>query len=80
MKPLKSTTLRSLARPRDTKSCGLRKATSVVGFPDGSGFEITSSSPNNIWELALSGEGESSIQEANDFGDPVKAIPCPWQP
>jgi putative membrane-bound dehydrogenase-like protein len=39
--------------------------------PDGSAFEITSNGPCNIWGLAMNGEGESFIQEANDFGYPV---------
>ena len=39
--------------------------------PDGSGFDITSNGPCNIWGLVLNGEGEAFIQEANDFGYPV---------
>lgn len=39
--------------------------------PDGTGFEITSQGPCNIWGLAMTGEGEAFIQEANDFGYPV---------
>jgi putative membrane-bound dehydrogenase-like protein len=39
--------------------------------PDGSFFEPTSVGPCNIWGLALTGEGECFIQEANDFGYPV---------
>ena len=39
--------------------------------PDGSVFEPTSVGPCNIWGLALTGEGEAFIQEANDFGYPV---------
>ena len=39
--------------------------------PDGSFFEPTSVGPCNIWGLALTGEGEAFIQEANDFGYPV---------
>ncbi|HEX2746460.1 MAG TPA: PVC-type heme-binding CxxCH protein, partial [Verrucomicrobiales bacterium] len=39
--------------------------------PDGSDFEITSNGPCNIWGLVMNGEGESFIQEANDFGYPV---------
>lgn len=34
--------------------------------PDGSEFDITSNGPCNIWGLALTGEGEAFIQEAND--------------
>ncbi|MGB1128974.1 MAG: PVC-type heme-binding CxxCH protein, partial [Haloferula sp.] len=36
--------------------------------PDGSGFEVTSVGPNNIWGLSMTGEGETFIQEANDYG------------
>jgi putative membrane-bound dehydrogenase-like protein len=39
--------------------------------PDGSGFDITSNGPCNIWGLVINGEGEAFIQEANDFGYPV---------
>ncbi|MEQ1852641.1 MAG: family 16 glycoside hydrolase, partial [Chthoniobacteraceae bacterium] len=39
--------------------------------PDGSGFEVTSTGPNNIWGLVITGEGEAFIQEANDYGYPV---------
>jgi len=39
--------------------------------PDGSRFEITSVGPNNIWGLAMTGEGETFIQEANDYGYPA---------
>ena len=39
--------------------------------PDGSQFTITSNGPCNIWGLVMNGEGESFIQEANDFGYPV---------
>lgn len=39
--------------------------------PDGSQFTITSNGPCNIWGLAMNGEGETFIQEANDFGYPV---------
>ena len=39
--------------------------------PDGSGFEVTSVGPNNIWGLVLDGEGQTWIQEANDYGYPV---------
>ncbi|MDB6138530.1 MAG: Heme-binding protein, partial [Verrucomicrobiaceae bacterium] len=39
--------------------------------PDGTGFEITSTGPCNIWGLAMTGEGETFIQEANDYGYPV---------
>jgi len=39
--------------------------------PDGTAFEITSQGPCNIWGLVMTGEGETFIQEANDFGYPV---------
>jgi putative heme-binding domain-containing protein len=39
--------------------------------PDGSEFEVTSTGPNNIWGLVMTGEGETFIQEANDYGYPV---------
>ena len=39
--------------------------------PDGTQFEVTSVGPNNIWGLVLDGEGQSWIQEANDYGYPV---------
>ncbi|CAN5851411.1 hypothetical protein BH11VER1_BH11VER1_14980 [soil metagenome] len=39
--------------------------------PDGTNFEITSQGPCNIWGLVMTGEGETFIQEANDFGYPV---------
>ena len=39
--------------------------------PDGSDFEITSQGPCNIWGLAMTAEGETWIQEANDYGYPA---------
>ncbi len=36
--------------------------------PDGSEFEITSNGPCNIWGLAMDRNGETFIQEANDYG------------
>lgn len=39
--------------------------------PDGSDFDITSQGPCNIWGLFLTTEGETWIQEANDFGYPA---------
>jgi putative membrane-bound dehydrogenase-like protein len=38
---------------------------------DGSDFEITSQGPCNIWGLAMTAEGETWIQEANDYGYPA---------
>ncbi|GEP45481.1 PVC-type heme-binding CxxCH protein [Brevifollis gellanilyticus] len=39
--------------------------------PDGSEFEVISTGPNNIWGLVITGDGETFIQEANDYGYPV---------
>lgn len=39
--------------------------------PDGSEFEVISTGPNNIWGMVITGEGETFIQEANDYGYPV---------
>ncbi|MFM1769075.1 MAG: hypothetical protein RJA22_1604 [Verrucomicrobiota bacterium] len=39
--------------------------------PDGSDFDITSQGPCNIWGLHLTMEGETWIQEANDYGYPA---------
>lgn len=39
--------------------------------PDGSDFEITSQGPCNIWGLHMTMEGETWIQEANDYGYPA---------
>ncbi|MBI1840403.1 MAG: DUF1080 domain-containing protein [Verrucomicrobia bacterium] len=38
---------------------------------DGSDFDITSQGPCNIWGLFMTMEGETWIQEANDFGYPA---------
>ena len=38
---------------------------------DGSDFDITSQGPCNIWGLAMTSEGETWIQEANDYGYPA---------
>ncbi|MBB5030794.1 DUF7133 domain-containing protein [Prosthecobacter vanneervenii] len=50
----------------DYPKCGMARMR-----PDGSGFEMTSIGPNNIWGLVLTSEGEAFIQEANDYGYPV---------
>ncbi|HEY1081778.1 MAG TPA: PVC-type heme-binding CxxCH protein [Prosthecobacter sp.] len=50
----------------DYPKCGMARMR-----PDGSGFEVTSVGPNNIWGLVITGEGETFIQEANDYGYPV---------
>jgi putative membrane-bound dehydrogenase-like protein len=38
---------------------------------DGSQFDITSQGPCNIWGLVIGPEGETWIQEANDYGYPA---------
>jgi putative heme-binding domain-containing protein len=50
----------------DYPKCGMARMR-----PDGSEFEVTSVGPNNIWGLVITGEGETFIQEANDYGYPV---------
>ncbi|MEN3943294.1 family 16 glycoside hydrolase [Prosthecobacter sp. SYSU 5D2] len=50
----------------DYPKCGMARMR-----PDGSDFEVTSTGPNNIWGLVITGEGETFIQEANDYGYPV---------
>jgi putative heme-binding domain-containing protein len=42
--------------------------------PDGMQFEDLTSGPCNIWGLVIGREGETFIQEANDFGYPVMAF------
>ena len=61
----------NVKRPGDRETVPWRKCSMARMRPDGSGFEVTSTGPNNIWGLALTGEGEAFIQEANDFGYPV---------
>ncbi|TLD68635.1 DUF1080 domain-containing protein [Phragmitibacter flavus] len=57
-------------RPNDAPERAIKfDQTRMAKFrPDGSGFDITSNGPCNIWGLVLNGEGEAFIQEANDFG------------
>jgi putative heme-binding domain-containing protein len=50
----------------DYPKCGMARFR-----PDGSEFEMTSIGPNNIWGLVMTIEGETFIQEANDYGYPV---------
>lgn len=50
----------------DYPKCGMARMR-----PDGSEFEVTSVGPNNIWGLVITREGETFIQEANDYGYPV---------
>ena len=44
--------------------------------PDGSQFEVLTHGPCNIWGLAISRQGETFIQEANDYGYSV----IPYEP
>jgi putative membrane-bound dehydrogenase-like protein len=61
-----------VSRPGDEEHAVQFDQTRMAKFrPDGSGFDITSNGPCNIWGLVLNGEGEAFIQEANDFGYPV---------
>ena len=69
-----------LAQGAFNKGTVVTKGGEQVDFPstrmarfraDGSFFEATSVGPCNIWGLALTGEGECFIQEANDYGYPV---------
>ncbi|MEQ1860805.1 MAG: family 16 glycoside hydrolase [Chthoniobacteraceae bacterium] len=58
-------------KPGDEKAVDWPKCSMAKMRPDGSQFEVTSTGPNNIWGLVITGEGEAFIQEANDFGYPV---------
>jgi putative membrane-bound dehydrogenase-like protein len=60
-------------RPTDPPESAIQfDQTRMAKFrPDGSGFDITSNGPCNIWGLVINGEGEAFIQEANDLGYPV---------
>jgi putative membrane-bound dehydrogenase-like protein len=61
-----------VSRPGEEEKAVQFDQTRMAKFrPDGSGFDITSNGPCNIWGLVLNGEGEAFIQEANDFGYPV---------
>ena len=57
-------------RPQDPAEKAIQfDQTRMARFrPDGSEFEITSNGPCNIWGLAMDRNGETFIQEANDFG------------
>jgi putative membrane-bound dehydrogenase-like protein len=57
-------------RPQDPAEKAIKfDQTRMARFrPDGSEFEITSNGPCNIWGLAMDRNGETFIQEANDFG------------
>lgn len=62
----------NVSRPGEEDKAVKFDQTRMAKFrPDGTGFDITSNGPCNIWGLAMNGEGESFIQEANDFGYPV---------
>ena len=58
-------------KPGDTNEIDWPKCSMARLRPDGSGFEVISTGPNNIWGLVITGEGEAFIQEANDYGYPV---------
>lgn len=58
-------------RPGDDKVTPFLKCSMARMRTDGTEFEVTSTGPNNIWGLIITGEGESFIQEANDFGHSV---------
>lgn len=58
-------------RPGSNEEIDWPKCSMARMRPDGSEFEVTSTGPNNIWGLVMTGEGETFIQEANDYGYPV---------
>ncbi len=58
-------------RPGEDDTISWPKCSMARIRPDGTGFEVTSTGPNNIWGLVLNEEGEAFIQEANDYGYPV---------
>lgn len=58
-------------RPGSTEAVEFPKCSMAQMRPDGSGFEVTSTGPNNIWGLVTTRTGETFIQEANDYGYPV---------
>lgn len=61
----------SVKRPGSNEAIDFPKCSMARMRPDGSEFEVTSTGPNNIWGLVMTGEGETFIQEANDYGYPV---------
>lgn len=61
----------AVRRPGSEESVDFPQCSMARMRPDGGGFEVTSTGPNNIWGLILTGEGEAFIQEANDYGYPV---------
>lgn len=58
-------------KPGSDKAIEFPKCSMARMRPDGSEFEVTSLGPNNIWGLATTTEGETFIQEANDYGYPA---------
>jgi putative membrane-bound dehydrogenase-like protein len=58
-------------KPGDAKAVDWKQCSMAKMRMDGSQFEVTSTGPNNIWGLAMTAEGETFIQEANDYGYPV---------
>ena len=64
----------TVKRPGEKGGVAWPKCSMARVRPDGSGFEVTTTGPNNIWGLSLTGEGEAFIQEANDFGYPVMPL------
>ncbi|HRH97372.1 MAG TPA: c-type cytochrome, partial [Prosthecobacter sp.] len=60
-----------VTRPGSDEAIDWPKCSMARMRPDGSEFEVTSTGPNNIWGLVMTGEGETFIQEANDYGYPV---------
>lgn len=58
-------------KPGSDKVVDWMKCSMARMRPDGSEFEVISTGPNNIWGLVITGEGETFIQEANDYGYPI---------
>jgi putative membrane-bound dehydrogenase-like protein len=58
-------------RPGETTAVDFNNCKLARFRPDGSGFEALTGGPNNIWGLAISRNGETYMQEANDMGYPV---------
>jgi putative membrane-bound dehydrogenase-like protein len=61
----------NVTQPGGTEAVPFPKCSMARMQPDGSGFEVTSVGPNNIWGLIITGEGDAFIQEANDYGYPI---------
>ncbi len=58
-------------KPGSDKVVDWTKCSMARMRPDGGEFEVISTGPNNIWGLVITGEGETFIQEANDYGYPI---------